>query len=154
MQYNLLGTWQEVNTPGDPADKMNPMKIDRLHININVTQSFRLPRDFGLELSGYYQSSRLAGINLQKAYGSLDVGIKKKLPGTKGTFTFSAGNLLNTQDFILTTSSPEKNQGTYLHVNFVQRNFKLTYSRSFGSDKVKERRERSTGAEEEKGRVQ
>jgi Outer membrane protein beta-barrel family len=149
MRYTFTGMWQRVNAAGT----MLP-ENEHVNININAVESFRLPGNMAVELSAYYQSSRLSGINLQKGYGSLDIGIKKKLPGAGGAFTLSAGNILDLQDFIITTNYPETNGAAYLRVAFTQRTFRLTYSRNFGNDKLKQRKERTTGAEDEKGRVQ
>ncbi len=149
MQYNITGIWQEVAAAGD-----NPLKISKFNININASERFTLRKNFSIELSGFYQSKSLSGVNVQRAYGSLDFGIKKKLAGKNGSLIFSATNLLNSQDYYINADIPEKNLSTHLHVNWVQRAFKLTYTRNFGNDKLKERRERATGAEEEKERVQ
>ena len=149
MQYNLTGMWQQVHTGSD-----FPARPGRLNVNLTASESFRLPKNFSLEVSGFYQSSRLMGVSVQNSYGSLDLGIKKKLAGNGGSFTLSAGNLLKTQDFVLATDNPGLHQAAYQHINWVERTVRLTYVRSFGNDKVKERRERTTGAEEEKGRVQ
>jgi outer membrane receptor protein involved in Fe transport len=149
MQYNVTGVWQQVTIPGN-----KPEKKDRTHININAMQSFRLPKNYSVELTGFYQSSLLSGSNVQKAYGSLDAGIRKKLPGRKGTITFSAGNILNTQDMVIDMKYPALNQATHLHIRFVQRTFRLTWTCNFGNDKLKAKRERVTGADDGKGRVE
>ena len=135
MQYNLTATRQQVITT-------------RNNIHFNAVESFRLSRNINIEVSGFYQSARLAGINTQKAFGSLDMAVKKKLPDDKGTLSFAAVNILDSQDFILT------NEHANLGVNFVQRTFRLTYTRSFGNNKLQQKRERVTGAEEEKRRIQ
>ena len=149
MQGNITGVWQEVDAVGNSS-----LKLSRFNVNLNVSESFRLGKGLAMEISGFYQSPLYAGINLQKAYGSLDFGLRQKLPGKSGTLSLSANNLLLSQDYIVTADYPERNLSNYLRVNFNQRSFKLTYTRNFGNDKLKERRERSTGAEEEKGRVQ
>ena len=149
MQYSLLGVWQQVTAFG-----INPLKAAYAHFNINATETFRLPKNISVELSGFYQSSSLEGVYIQKSYGAFNIGIKKKLTGTKGAFIFSVSNILNSEDKILTVDHPERNLVTNLHIAFTQRTFKLTYSRSFGNNKLKEKRERDTGAEDEKGRVQ
>jgi len=148
MQYNLSGIWQQVIVGGN-----NPLKNAQLNINFNATESFRFAKNITAEISGFYQSPRLEGVYTQKGYGSLDIGIKKKLAGKNGSLIFSVSNILNSQDYVLTTNHPERNLVTDLRIGFVQRTFKLTYSRSFGNNKISEKRERSTGAEEEKGRV-
>jgi hypothetical protein len=60
----------------------------------------------------------------------------------------------DSQDNIITADQPAFNEATGVEANFVQRTFKITYSHSFGNDKLGASRERTTGAEEEKGRVQ
>jgi hypothetical protein len=135
MQYNFTATRQQVIT-------------SRNNIHFNAVESFRLPRNINIDISGFCQSARLAGINTQKAFGSLDMAVKKKLAGNKGTLSFAAVNILDTQGFTVT------NDYAYMHVNFTQRIFRLTYARSFGNNKLQQKRERVTGAEEEKGRVQ
>jgi Outer membrane protein beta-barrel family/Carboxypeptidase regulatory-like domain len=149
MQYSITGIWQQV----DASDNKG-LTRNNANININVTQNFRLPDNISVELSGFYQSRRLEGIYTQKEYGSLNIGIRKKLPGTKGALTFSANNILDSQETVLTANYPEKNMVNGFNINFVQRTFRLTWTRSFGNTRVKERRERTTGAEDEKGRVQ
>jgi len=149
MLYSVTGTYQEVK--GGPS---NGLSLSQMNVGLNGVETFRFAKTYTVEVSGFYQSPRYSGINLQKGYGSLDLGIKKKLAGRGGTLSFSASNLLLSQDFVLTTRYHELNLDSYLRVRFNQRAFKLTYTRSFGNDKVKERRDRNTGAEDEKARVQ
>ncbi|MBS1600949.1 MAG: TonB-dependent receptor [Bacteroidetes bacterium] len=149
MQYSVTGSWQQIVTA-----ITKPLNKNFMNVNINASQTFKLPKSFSLELSGFYQSRLMEGIYVQDAYGALNFGIRKKLAGTKGAIIFSANNILVTNDKILHANYPGQNLVTDLHIRFNQRVFSLTYSRSFGNNKIKEKRERTTGAEDEKGRVQ
>ena len=149
MQYNVAGIWQQV-------DIARELPATRRLVNVNVTaiESFNLPKGYTMELSGFYQSARLSGTNRQSAYGSIDLGVRKKLAGRRGALTLTATNILDSQDFVLTTDSPAFREAARIGVNFVQRSIKLSYTRSFGNDKLRASRDRTTGAEDEKGRVQ
>jgi hypothetical protein len=149
MQYNITGTWQQVNS----VYEKEPISIEQKNISVNMTQSFTLPENFSVELSGFYNSRSLNGITVFKPMGSLDFGIRKKL-GARDNINFSANNLLNSMDYRGYTNLPEKNLVGDIHLRFSWRTFKLTYTRSFGKEKLKANRSRTTGAEDEKGRVQ
>jgi hypothetical protein len=149
MQYSFTGVWQQI-----VSQDYNPLKAGYFNVNLNAMESFRLPKGIGLEISGFYQSQRLEGIYTQKGYGSLNIGVRKKLAGRSGVLILSATNLLNSETTILKADYPERNLVTDLQIAFTQRTIKLTYTRSFGNNSLKERRERSTGAEDERGRVQ
>ncbi|MFI5152519.1 MAG: outer membrane beta-barrel protein [Chitinophagales bacterium] len=149
MQYSLSGIWQEVESNGN-----DPIRIHQWNYNIHATETFKLPKNFALELSGFYQSRRLNGIYTQSAYGSLDFGIRKKLTGARGSLILSGTNLLNTADYHVSVDFPDRNLVSNLRIGFTQPTIKLTYIRSFGSSALKSQRERNTGAEDEKGRVQ
>ncbi|MEO7394155.1 MAG: outer membrane beta-barrel family protein [Chitinophagaceae bacterium] len=150
MQYNITGLWQQVNA----LYKKELLQFEQINFNIYASQNFKLPKQFSIELSGFYQSPSLNGIFVRKAFGSLDFGIKKKLSGKNGAFAFSANNILNTLLFAGSTNLPEQNLVQNVSVRFSQRTYKLTYTRNFGKEKLKGKRDRLTGAEEEKGRVQ
>ena len=55
--------------------------------------------------------------------------------------------------YILTVNSPGYNLVSKRIWPFFTTGFNLTYSRNFGNQKLKAKRDRSTGAEDEKGRV-
>jgi hypothetical protein len=148
MQFNITGAWQQVNA----IYKKEPVRLSYANINIYGSQQFRLPKKFALELSGFYQSKSLSGISAQKAFGTLDIGVKKKL-GEKNSLQFNASDILSTMKFIAITNLPEQNLVSNVNVYFSQPTFKLTFTHRFGKEKLKGNRERSTGAEEEKGRV-
>ncbi len=149
MQYNVTGTWQQVNA----IYEKEPVRIAKKNISINMTQSFTLPWDFSVELSGFYNSSNLNGLSVIKPMGSLNFGLRKKL-GARDNINFSISNLFNSMDFRAYTDLPEKNLVGDLHIRFSWRTYQLTYTRSFGKQKLKATRNRTTGAEDEKGRVQ
>lgn len=149
MQYNITGTWQQVNA----WYEKERVRIAQKNIRVNMTQSFTLPANFSIELSGFYNSRNLNGIVMIKPMGSLDFGVRKKL-GARDNINFSISNLLNSMDFREYTNLPEKNLVGDVHLRFSWRTFKLTYTRSFGKQKLKASRSRATGAEDEKGRVQ
>ena len=148
MQFNITGQWQQVNA----IYKKEPVRLSYANINIYGSQQFRLPKKFALELSGFYQSKSLSGISKTKAFGTLDIGLKKKL-GQKSSLLFNASNILNTMQIRSVTDLPEQNLVSNLNLYFSQPTYKLTFTYNFGKEKLKEKRERSTGAEDEKGRV-
>jgi hypothetical protein len=125
-----------------------------MNYNINASERFTLPKDFAVEISGYYQSKYLGGIYTIHGRGSLDIGVKKKLPGKGGSFTLNATNILNTSYLNAGVNMPEQNLATSVKIYFSQPTIKLTYTRNFGKEKLKAKRNYSTGAEEEKGRVE
>jgi Outer membrane protein beta-barrel family/Carboxypeptidase regulatory-like domain len=148
MQYNITATYQQVNA----WYKKEPVQIEQKNISLNMTQSFTLPEHFSIELSGFYNSRNLNGLTVFKPIGSLDFGIRKKL-GARDNINFSVSNLLNSMDLRGYTDLPEKNMVGDIHIRFSWRTYKLTYTRSFGKEKLKASRSRTTGAEDEKGRV-
>jgi hypothetical protein len=149
MQYNITGKWQQVNA----EYQKEPIRIEHKQVIINMSQSFILPANFSMELSGFYNSRSLDGIMVFKPGGSLDFAVRKKL-GDRDNINFSASDLLNNStDYRGYTDLPEKNLVGDIHLRFSWRTFKLTYIRNFGKQKLKASRTRTTGAEEEKGRA-
>ncbi|MDI3322172.1 outer membrane beta-barrel family protein [Pinibacter soli] len=150
MQLNLTGLWQQINA----TYKGDPVSADQINYNINASERFTLPKNFSLEISGYYQSKFLGGIYTIHGRGSLDVGVRKKLQGKGGAFTLNAVNILNTSYLNAEVNMPEQNLITGVKIYFSQPTIKLTYTRNFGKEKLKAKRNYATGAEEEKGRVE
>lgn len=81
----------------------------------------------------------------------LNAGVQKKIG--KGRLKFGVDDIFNTYELELSESTAAQN--AYLKQSFklTQRVVKLTYTRSLGNDKLKERRNRTTASEEERGRV-
>ena len=150
MQHNLTGLWQQVNALYHEA----PVRISQYRFQLNSTINFSLPKAFSIEVAGFYQSKGLRGIFITKASGSLDLGISKKLPDKKGAIIFSIVNTLNTLRGGMYTDMPEQNIYVNTNFRFTQRTYKLSYTRNIGKESLKQKRDRLTGAEEEKKRIQ
>ncbi|HEY9342587.1 MAG TPA: outer membrane beta-barrel family protein, partial [Hanamia sp.] len=149
MQNNITGTWQKLKGIYEGANLVLQYK----NVSINSTQSFKLPKDISIELSGFYNSPTLFGIYKTKAFGWVNLGVQKKLGNKAGTLRFTMDNLTGPQKFVLSSNFPEHNLVSKVTLLIETTTYRLTYTRNFGNEKIKGKRERATGSEDEKGRV-
>jgi hypothetical protein len=156
LSFNL-SSWWEVQTNltaqylvAQTIRLQNNTRIHNYGMNINVINSLRLPKDFAIEISGMYQSKTLWGISEFLAIGSLNAGIQKKWG--KGIFRLSIDDIFNTNSWRFKTNLPGNNLNTYFDYDFHTRYARLTYTRSFGNNKLQSVKLKS-GAEEERARV-
>jgi outer membrane receptor protein involved in Fe transport len=150
MQNNIAGYWQAVNA----FYKGAPLAIRQQNLNINSTQTFVLPKSFSIELTGAYQSGGLFGIYRLSSFASLNFGVQKKFGDKGGSLLFNVTDFSGPPHFKVSVDAPEHNLLTTGDLKFSTTTFKFTYMRKFGNSKVKENRNRTTGSEEERQRVQ
>jgi hypothetical protein len=146
MNYNLIGSLRQFK-----ADyTVLPFVKTYLSYSLNFSESFKLPKQFSLELSGVYNSSSYYGTIQGDPSGVLNLGIKK------GNFTLSVSDLFRTDRISNHAGTVAKEVfDTKYHVLVYPEStyfpiIKLTYSRSFGAGVKKERKD---GAKDERDRV-
>jgi outer membrane receptor protein involved in Fe transport len=121
--------------------------------NIFSSQTFTLPKEFTFEVSGFYYSGGLFGIFQLKPFGAVNLALQKKFGDRGGTLRLGYDDLFQTLAYSDELNLPEEQEYYEAYLKFAQSTIKLTYTRNFGNQGVKGSRSRSTGSEEERGRV-
>ncbi|MEO7312218.1 MAG: outer membrane beta-barrel family protein [Chitinophagaceae bacterium] len=148
-QLNLNTTWQNVK-----ADyKQKSLAVSKFDYNISGFQSFTLPKDYAIELSGFYQSATLFGASPSRPFGSFNAGIQKKFVSSNSTLRLGVDNIFNTLVYRISFDVPSENFYTNGSYGFSRRMFKLTWTQNFGNKVLKDKRNRITASEEERNRV-
>ncbi len=149
MQNNFIGTWQEANAYfGEDLASVSSQYFQFVWIN-----SFKLPKGFSAELMGFYQSKSLSGTNTSLPMRFMNIGFQKKLRDDIGTLRFGIDDLFDSMYMRWDTNFPEYNLVSKGKLDFSNRTYKLTFSRNFGNNKLNSARQRATGSEEERKRV-
>ena len=148
MRLNVAGSWQKVNA------RIGTEEFDfkQQSWNGNMAHSFQLPNNFSGEISGFYFSPSLWGTNLSKSFYGLNLGIQKDF-NQHGRLRFGIDDILESIKWSSSANVPEQNLVTRANYDFSVRTFKISYARNFGNKQLKSSRNRATGAEEERGRV-
>jgi outer membrane receptor protein involved in Fe transport len=147
MQNNITVAWQKINT-----FYVGPVQTENWGYFFNAAQNFLLPKDISISISGYYSSRYVWGLYTFEPNGAIDAGIQKKIGKKRSTLTFNVSNILNSNRSVLLADIPEqnllmRNKNTYGYTGF-----SVSFTHNFGNDKVKGKRDRATGAEDEKER--
>ena len=156
LSFNLASWWEvQTNLTAQylAAQTLHLQSNTRIHnygVNVNVINSVKLPKGFAIEVSGMYQSKTLWGISEFLAVGSLNAGVQKKMG--KGILRLSIDDIFNTNNWKLKTNLAGNNLKSYFDYDFHTRYARLTYTRSFGNNKLQSVKLKS-GADEERARV-
>ncbi len=151
MRVNLVYAHQDVTGNYFGVSTRNKQN----QFQANGAWSFKLPKDFSAELSGNYSGPQLFGgfARLKGTY-AINFGLQKNLGDRFGTLSLNVRDIFNSLKWDITTRVEGQDFGTFNTFDFSQRTFTLTYSRNFGNRKVKSARQRQTGSEDERRRVQ
>jgi hypothetical protein len=159
MPLKITSWWEVINnvfannTVTSLTLEENNIQSRGISYGFNSSSTFKLPEGFILELTGNYNSPAIWGVINWNATGDIHLGVQKDLGSNWGKLRFNASNLLQTGNWYGTTRQPENNLMVDLSFQFTERVFMLTWSNTFGSDKVKAARQRQTGASEERQRL-
>jgi len=147
MQNNLSGNWQRIATQLENSE----YRRDQNGFQFNTTQTFRLPKKYTIELSGFYISPSINGYFNWLSRGFVNLGIQKEF-NNDGALRFSCNDIFETSQ-MRWDSQNETDFSFHGNIKFEKRIFTLTYTQKFGNKKIKGIRKRSVGSEEEKRRV-
>jgi iron complex outermembrane recepter protein len=131
-------------------DKYVP--ITRTTASFYGQNTFSLPKNWKMEISGWFSTPSVwGGTYLAKSLGSLDIAVQKKI------FNDKVSARLAVNDVFFTSFWRGNTQFGDLKINgrggWESRNIRLNLSYNFGNNQVKSARNRKTGLEDEKGRI-
>jgi iron complex outermembrane recepter protein len=112
----------------------------------NMQHSISLPKDFKLQVSGFYQTGLLYGMFNVKSQGSLDVGISKSFLENKLSVNLGFKDLLYTSNTRVSVNF--QNQNVYLINKNETRRVFMRVNYSFGNAKAARRTEYKSASEE------
>ena len=120
--------------------------------SIYAQSTFSLPKDFKLEISGFYSGPGIwAGTYESTAIYSLNAGIQKKVLNGRGNLRLSVNDIFLGMNW----SGISQFGDLYIEADggWESRQIKLNFSYQIGNDQVKGVRKRKTGLEDEKSRI-
>ena len=120
--------------------------------NLYSQQSFKLPLDIGLEISGWYNSPSLWGGNFEMdGQWSVDAGLQRKVLGGRGNLKLSVSDIFKTTNWHGFSSFGALDLN--IRGGYDSRRFRVNFTYLIGNTNVKGARKRDTGLEDEQNRV-
>jgi len=117
-----------------------------------MQHSFTLGHDYTAELSGYFNGPSVWGATWRtKSQGGLDVGFQKSILQKKATIKIAATDIFKTSPW----SAVSDFGGSYIKGSgsWESRTFRINFNWRFGSNQIKNSRDRKTGLESEAKRI-
>jgi outer membrane receptor protein involved in Fe transport len=155
MNYGMVGGWRQFKIDYTVI----PVQKTYFGYSMYSTQTFVLPVNFGAELSGNYVSPFYSGSVRLRGFYTVNAGIKKVFGGNGGTVQFSVEDLFRSYrlrsafGFLTEEAFNLQSHLSFSPESRLTRIYKLSYSRSFGKKSVRERKDQSSGYQDEDSRV-
>ena len=127
MQNNFMFFWQEINS----FYLGTPVQLTQNNFRINSSHTFILPKEFSIEVSGFYFGPSLFGTARYDGAYSINIGIQKRFgKNNENTLRFGISDLFNSLEWRGGTRIPEQNFETSGTWDFSQRTYQLTWVES------------------------
>lgn len=150
MNWYLEGAYKHVT---DVSNRPLPFEKGLFSVTAQLNTIFNLGNSWTASLDGRYMSSYLSGDQEQYLHPYLNLGISKKFKN-ESSLTFSVQDITATSGIIeWEYNQPDLGIKTYGDNDWSERVLLLTYTFSFGNQKVKGKRNRETGSKEERDRM-
>lgn len=146
---NLGGAWTKNRADYGEGKVIN---ISAASFNMYSQQTFSLPKNWKLELSGWYQSPGLWGGNFRMdGMYSIDLGIQKKILKNKGNIKLSLTDIFLSNQW----QGDSQFGGLFMDIRggYDSRRVRLNFNYIIGKETVKSARKRNTGLEDEQNRI-
>jgi iron complex outermembrane recepter protein len=128
-----------------------PLDVKAVSFEGNIQQNIALPKDFSLEISGWYRSPGIESQLRMNSMATVNIGLRKKMLKGKGNLSLNINDVFWTQYF---TGDVKFNDiDVKVESRWESRVARLNFSYRFGNTKVQAERRRETGLESEKARV-
>lgn len=121
--------------------------------NLYSEHTFRLPKGWSLQLSGWYNSPGIWGaVFRSKQQGAMDFGIRKQILNGDGNISLTFGDILHTAGW---ASVNDFTPGLYMTGSgrWESRTVRLNANYNFGNKNIKGARQRKTGLEDVNSRI-
>nr|WP_276505068.1 outer membrane beta-barrel family protein [Terrimonas sp. H1YJ31] len=147
FQSSINGLWQKIKT----GSFHNNTTLNLSSLQMTGSQSFKLPKNYLVEVSGFYNTKMFAGTSLIQPYGGLNLGIQKKW-NQGSTLRLNLNDVFNSiksTAFVQMLGYDIRNG-----YDFSQRTLKISYTYMFGIKVASHRNKAGLNAEEDRKRVE
>tara|TARA_R110001592_G_scaffold148471_5_gene373451 strand:+ start:25816 stop:28194 length:2379 start_codon:yes stop_codon:yes gene_type:complete len=150
MNWNLDVAYKKVI---DASNRSQPFEKGLFTFTAQLTNVFDLGNSWTANIDARYMSPFLDGDQVKYLRHDINFGINKKFKN-ESILTFNVQDITTTSGNIeWEYNQPELGIRTFGDNDFSERVFQLTFSIPFGNQKVKEKRNRETGSQEERNRM-
>jgi hypothetical protein len=148
-QNNFYAVHQLHKTIYAGTSFLNPNYFAGFNSNHTIT----LPHAWSLEVNGDFTSKTRQGITTFRPYGTLNFSVQKRFGDKWGNLTFNVTDALQSANWYGTTKA--ESLDLFVKTGYIQaeRTFMLTWTNKFGNKRLKDARNRATGASEEMRRL-
>lgn len=150
--YSLIANFNGFNSRFQ-ADYGGGKVVDNSTTSFTIwnQHSFKLPKGFSAEVTGFYSSKAIwEGMFTQNPMSSINIGVSKNVLKDKGTIKLVMNDIYRGQFF--RGESNFAGQQLKIHNTWESRQFRVNFNYRFGNNKVKGSN-RSTGLEDENQRI-
>lgn len=120
--------------------------------NVSINHSITLPRNYTIDLNGFYLSKQPQGIITISPQANVNIGLQKQFLQKRASIRLTFSDLFHTQQWEKITRFANINAG--FKSTWDSRQVRLNISWKFGKQTVQAERKRKTSSEDEKSRVQ
>ncbi|MGV3538670.1 MAG: outer membrane beta-barrel family protein, partial [Rufibacter sp.] len=132
-------------------DAKRRFELDATAYNLNLQQTFRIPRDFTFELTGNYNSSTVtSGNRRSRANGAVNVGLRKKL-SEKSTLSLAMTDVFLTSRWNNISAFNGFYYRSFGHGE--SRQVRLNFTYTFGQKKIQAPKKRDSALDTENNRL-